>query len=167
MKFKNQKGDVLTIASIFIAIALVIFTFVIAVFMSHINNILYNLKLDMYSMNRSAIIAVNKYSTSVDRFSYNVGAYKDEFIKFLKSNYELDENLSNDDKMITSVEIVEYAIYEKGSNDSYTKKACGARTIHTVLKVKIKPIILKSFLEDIFVFSVHEDVALNLMKTER
>lgn len=135
--------------------------------MSHINNILYNLKLDMYSMNRSAIIAVNKYSTSVDKFSYNVGAYKDEFIKFLKSNYELDENLSNDKKLITSIEIKEYTIYEKGNRDLYTNKTCDVRTIHTVLKVKIRPIILKNFLEDIFVFNVHEDVALNSMKTER
>lgn len=167
MKVKNQNGDVLTIALIFIAIALVIFTFIIAVFMSHINNILYNLKLDMYSMNRSAIIAVNKYSTSMDKFSYNVGAYKDEFIKFLKSNYELDENLSNDKKLITSVEIEEYTIYEKGNRDLYTNKMCDTRTIHIVLSVKIRPIILKNYLEDIFVFTVHEDVALSSMKTER
>lgn len=164
---KNQKGDVLTISLIFVAIALVIFTFIIAVFMSHINNVLYNLKLDMYSMNRSAIIAVNKYSTSIDKFSYNVGAYKEEFIKFLKNNYELDENLSNDKKLITSIKIEEYTIYEKSKKDAYTGKRCDNRTIHTVLKVKIRPIILKNFLEDIFVFTVHEDVALNSMKTER
>lgn len=167
MKVKKQNGDVLTIALIFVGISIVIFTFVIAVFMSHINSILYNLKLDMYSMNRSAMIAVNKYNTSVDKFSYNYSAYKNEFVNLLKSNYELDENLSNDKKLITSIEILDYTIYQKGAVDSYTKKACDARVIHTVLKVKIKPIILKNLLENIFVFTVHEDVALNSMKTER
>ena len=87
--------------------------------------------------------------------------------KFLKSNYELDENLSNDKKLITSVEIEEYTIYEKGNRDLYTNKMYDTRTIHTVLSVKIRPIILKNYLEDIFVFTVHEDVALSSMKTER
>lgn len=167
MKVDNQKGDVLTITLIFVAIALIIFTFVIAIFMSHINNVLYNLKIDMYSMNKSAIIAVNKYSTSIDRFSYNIEAYKEEFIKFLKSNYNLNDELSNSEKLITSIEIKEYAIYERGHKDQYTDEICDVRTIHTVLKVKIKPIILKSILEDIFVFTIHEDVALSSMKTER
>lgn len=165
MKLSNQKGNIITISLIFVAIVITIFTFVIAVFMSHINNILYNLKLDMYSMNKSAIVAVNKYRTSMDEFSYSKVAYEKEFLKLLKSNYELNEDLENDKKLITAITIEEYNIYDKNQKDSFTKEKCNGRTIHTVLKVKIKPIILSELLEEIFVFTIHEDVALNSMIT--
>lgn len=159
----NNKGNVLIIGIVFVAIAIVIFTFVIAVFMSHINSVLYSVKLDMYSMNKSAVIAVNKNKANTDRFSYNKNAYKDEFVKFLIKNYELDDNFSNEDKLITHISIEEYEVYNKNKKDNFTKKRCDDRTIHTVLKVKVRPIILKEFLEDIFCFTIHEDVNLNMM----
>ena len=40
--FKRNNGEVLTISIIFIAIAVTIFMFILAIFMSHINTILYN-----------------------------------------------------------------------------------------------------------------------------
>lgn len=159
----NNKGNVLIIGIVFVAIAIVIFTFVIAVFMSHINSVLYSVKLDMYSMNKSAVIAVNKNKANTDRFSYNKNAYKDEFVKLLIKNYELDDNFSNEDKLITHISIEEYEVYNKNKKDNFTKKRCDERTIHTVLKVKVRPIILKEFLEEIFCFTIHEDVNLNMM----
>lgn len=164
--FKRNNGEVLTISIIFIAIAVTIFMFILAIFMSHINTVLYNLKIDMYTLNKSAIIAINKGKTSIDNFSYNEKVYKNEFIKGLKMNYELDENLENQRKLINRIEIIEYKIYEDNKKDSYTGKKCDGRTLHTVIKVKIKPIILKEFLEEIFIFEIHEDVALNSMIME-
>lgn len=161
-KISKNQGNVLTIALIFIAIAMIIFLFVIAVFMSHINNILYNIKLDMYSMNRSAILAVNKNRANIDDFSYDKKDYEKEFVKLLKRNYELDDHLMNEKKLIKGIIIEEYEIYEAKQKDGYTGEVLNNRVIHTVLKVKIKPIILKSFLEKIFVFDVHEDVNLNM-----
>ena len=51
----------------------------------------------------------------------------------------------------------------KNKKDTFTKKRSSNRVIHTVLKVKVRPIILKEFLENIFVFTVHEDVNLNMV----
>ena len=133
--------------------------------MSSLYPILYNLKIDMYSLNKSAVISVNKYKTSIDDFSYNSKVYKNEFINGLKANYDLNDELENKDKLINKIEVIEYTIYEANKKDSYTKKRVDDRVIHTVLKVRITPIILKSFLEDIFVFTIHEDVVLNSMKT--
>ena len=164
--FKRNNGEVLTISIIFIAIAVTIFMFILAIFMSHINTVLYNLKIDMYTLNKSAIIAINKGKTSIDNFSYNEKVYKNEFIKGLKMNYELDENLENQRKLINRIEIIEYKIYEDNKKDLYTGKKCDGRTLHTVIKVKIQPIILKEFLEEIFIFEIHEDVALNSMIME-
>ena len=162
----NERGEILTIILIFVVIALTIILFVFAIFMSHINTILYNLKIDMYSLNRSAIIAVNKYHTSIDAFSYDEKVYEQEFIRGLKANYDLNDKLENKNKLISKVEIVEYEIYEAGKKDSYTNKRANDRVLHTILKVKICPIILANYLEDIFVFTIHEDVTLNSMKTE-
>ena len=164
---RNQKGNILVISIIFIAMILIIFIFVLGIFVSHINSILYNLKLDMYSMNRSAIISVNKNKANIDYFSYDKKSYQNEFTKVLKQNYKLKEDLTNPEKLITSIKIKEYTIYEKGKKDNYTNKKCDDRVIHTVLEVKIKPIILASFFEDIFTFTIHEDVNINLMKVER
>lgn len=164
---KNKNGEVLTISMIFIAIALTIFVFITTIFMSNINSILYNFKVDMYSLNRSAIISINKTTTSIDDFSYNSNAYRKEFIEGLKKNYELDENLENKDKLINKIEIIEYEIYEDNKRDSYTNKRCDGRTLHTVLRLKIKPIILKDFFENIFTFTIHEDVTLNSMITAK
>lgn len=160
---KNQTGEVLSIAMIFVAIIIIIFTFIIAIFMNHINSILYNFKLDMYSMNRSAIISINKFEGSIDTFLYNEKIYQEEFLKNLKSNYTLDDNLENKDKLISKIEIIEYAIYEDNDKDSYTNERCDGRVLHTVINVKIRPIILKSILEQFFTFTIHEDVALNSM----
>ena len=104
---KKNKGNILIIGLVFIAIALVILTFVIAIFMSHINSILYNVKLDMYSMNRSAVVAVNKNVANMDFFTYNKDTYKKEFVNLLKDTYELNEDFSNNSKLITKVEIKE------------------------------------------------------------
>lgn len=160
---KKNKGNILIIGLVFIAIALVILTFIIAIFISQINSVLYNIKLDMYSMNRSAIIAVNKNIANMDFFTYDKETYKKEFVNLLKDTYELDENFSNNSKLIRKVEVEEYEIYSKNKIDKFTNKRCDDRTIHTVLKVKIKPIILNDILEKIFVFTVHEDVNLNLV----
>lgn len=160
---KNNSGEVITASVIFLAIAIVICLLVITVFVAHINSILYNFKLEMYSLNRSAIIAVNKNKANVDNFSYNAQVYEKEFVNLLKSNYELDDNLKNKNKLISGIEIIEYKIYNARSKDSFSKKNLQDRTIHVVLRVKIKPIILKKLFENIFVFTIHEDVVLNSM----
>ena len=164
---KKANGEILMTSMIFIAIAITIFIFILSIFMSHINTILYNFKIDMYTLNRSAIISINKTTSSIDDFSYDLDAYKVAFTEGLMKNYELDEKLENKEKLINKIEIVDYKIYEDDKKDSYTNKRCDGRTLHTVVKLKIKPIILDEFLEDIFTFTIHEDVALNSMITTR
>lgn len=165
--FKRQNGEILTISMIFISIAITIFIFVLAIFMSHINTVLYNFKIDMYTLNKSAVISINKGRTSIDDFSYNPSVYRKEFVEGLKRNYDLDENLENKNKLISKIEIIEYRVYEKDKVDSYTGKRCDGRTLHTLVRLKVKPIILVNFLEEIFTFTIHEDVALNSMIMDR
>lgn len=160
----NKKGNTFIFSIILIAMTLTILLFIIIIFMSEVNSLLYNVKLDMYSINKSAIISVNKGITSREKFSYDDEEYKKYFEKMLVANYSLDENLSNDDGIVQKVEILEYNIYQKGKKDNYTKLKVKDTTIHSVIKVKIKPIILENMLEKVFTFEIHEDVILNELK---
>jgi hypothetical protein len=163
---KNQKGNALVISGIFVTLALAIFVFIISIFFSHVNSILYRVKIDMFHINKSAILAINKNRGNIDVQSYDKKEYKKYFVEALKNNYELDNNLSNKNKLITKIELVEYEIIQSGKKDSFTKKKVNDTVIHTVVKVKISPIILAEQLEDIFIFVIHDDVKLNLLKVE-
>lgn len=158
-----ERGNTLIIAAIFMAIILTILMFAVAIFTSHVNNTLYNVKLDMYSIARSGIISVNKNQANVGNFKYDVKAYKTEFEKSLKENYKLNEDFENEEKLISKIKILEYKIYKKGEKDNFTKNKTSNRTLHIVLEVKLKPIIFRKLLEKIFVFKIHEDVNLNVV----
>ena len=162
-----KKGNVLIVTVFIIAIFVIILLFIATLFMNHVNSILYTFKLEMYSINKSAIFAVNKGRTSIDDFSYNKNVYKKYFEDEIKRQYDLDKDFKNKDKLISSVKIEEYEILAKNKKDSYTNKKCENQVIHTVVKLKIKPIIMSSLLEDIFTFEIHEDVNLNELNTNR
>ena len=134
--------------------------------MSNVNGIIYGVKTDMYVVNKSAIISVNKNQANIDNFTYNKSEYKKHFIESLRKNYNLNENLENKTGLIKKIEIEEYEIYKIGQKDNYTKERCDAQTIHTVITIKIRPIILANLLENIFTFKIHEDVNLNMVKMQ-
>lgn len=157
-----KRGNILIVAMIFVAICIVITLFISAIFMSHVNSILYNLKLEMYSINKSAIIAVNKNETSIGKFSYNQKAYRTYFEDAIKNSFDLNNDFENKDKLIESIKIIDYGIIEKGKKDSFTNKKCDDRVIHTVVEAKIRPIIMKDLFSKIFTFQIHEDVTLNM-----
>lgn len=158
-----ERGNTLIIATIFMAIILTILIFAVVIFMSHVNNTLYNVKLDMYSIARSGIISVNKNQANVGNFKYDTKTYKKEFEKSLKENYKLNEDFENEEKLISKIKIVEYKIYKKGEKDNFTKSRADDRTLHIVLEVKLRPIIFRKLLEKIFIFKIHEDVNLNVV----
>jgi hypothetical protein len=165
MKTKNNRGNGLIICAFFAAIFLIIIFFIGAVFISEMNSIAYNIKLDMYSINKSAIIAVNKGATSRSGFSYDLKTYKNEIQKLLKANYGLNDNLESQNGLVQKVELVDYEILRKGNRDNYSNNKVKDQTLHTVLKVKIKPIFNIKILEDVCTFDIHEDVVLNELMT--
>lgn len=159
----HKNGNVLIFSVFLIAAVLVIFLFIMLIFMSEVNAYLYNFKLDMYSINKSAIIAVNKGITSRESFSYDSKTYQEYFEEMLKKNYKLDENLENTNGVVQAVTILEYNIVEAGKKDGYTKRKLKDNTIHSVIKIKVKPIFSIKQLERLFTFEIHEDVVLNVL----
>ncbi|MBO5179399.1 MAG: hypothetical protein J6B87_03540 [Clostridia bacterium] len=161
---KNKKGNVMLVSVLFIAAILIIFVFIISIFISQVNSTLYRIKTEMYSINRNGIIAVNKNIANTGKLSYSEKEYKKYFVEAIKENYNLDENLENDSSLVEKIKIKEYEILNKKSKDSYTKKRVENVTLHTVLEIEIKPIIMKKFLDKVFIFDIHEDVVLNGVK---
>ncbi len=159
-----NNGNVLVIFAIFTAIFLTIIIFIATIFTSHVNSTLYNFKLNVYSMAKSGIIAVNKNKLNTGNFSYDTNTYKKELEKMLKINYDLDDSMSNNEKLISKINIEDYKIYKSGEKDRYTNQRCDDTTLHIVLNVKIRPIIMRELLEKIYTFEIHEDVNLNALK---
>ena len=160
----KNKGNAFIISIFFVIIIIFIFAFIMATYVSEVNSLLYNIKLDLYSINKSAIIAVNKTSTSLGQFSYSKNDFELYLKKVLKSNYNLNEKLENESGLVQKVEVVDHIIYKINQKDSITKYKVVSPTIHTVIKVKIKPLLLANFLPDIFTFYIHEDVILDELK---
>ena len=161
---KNEKGNIMLISVLLICAILIIFVFIMSIFISQVNSTLYRIKTEMYVMNRSGIIAVNKNLASEGNFSYSEKEYKKYFIDALIENFNLNEELRNNEGLIERVEIKEYKILKKKQKDSFTKKKVEDVTLHTVVEVELKPIILSKLLDKVFVFDVHEDVILNGVK---
>lgn len=165
-KIKRENGNVVIIAMIFVGIFITIILFIGAVFMSNVNSILHSVKTDMYTINKSAIMAVNKNRANIDDFEYDEKEYKKYFSQMLKKNYDLNDYYENKEKLITKLEIIEYTIYPKGKKDNFTKEKCDDATLHTIVKIKMKPIIMTKMFEDIFTYTIHEDVNLNMVKVK-
>ena len=161
----NRKGNLFIFSIFIIAAILVIFFFILLIFMSETNALLYNMKLDMYSINKSAILSVNKGITSRENFSYDEKDYREYFEKMLKANYRLSEELENKDGVIQEVKVLQYSIEKKGKKDKYTKQKLKDNTIHSVIRVKVKPVLNLAVLKNLFVFEIHEDVILNVLET--
>ncbi len=161
----TNKGNSFIIGIIFVALIIIVLFFVCAVFVGETNSLLYNIKLDMYSINKSAIISVNKGATSRSRIiDYDKKEYLNYFKEMIKKNYNLDDNLSNLNGLVQKVDIVDYEVYRKGKKDRYTNNRVDNTTIHSVIKVSIKPVIFEDLLKDRFVFDIHEDVSMNLVE---
>lgn len=158
-----KRGNVLIFSIFLIAAVLVIFLFMMLIFISEVNAYVYNFKLDMYSINKSAIISVNKGITTRESFSFDKKTYQEYFEDMLRKNYKLNENLENSNGIIKSVKVIEYDIVKAGKKDGYTNKKLLDNTIHSVIEIKIKPIFSIKQLEKLFTFEIHEDVVLNVL----
>jgi len=161
----NNKGNAFLIAIIFIVTIIVIFMFVAVIFVCEMNSILYNIKLDMYSINKTAIISVDKGITSRESFSYDLNEYKNQFLKLIKKNYKLDDSFRNSNGVVEEIQLIQYEIIKPRKKDPCTKRKLDDMTIHSVVRVKIKPIFFEELLDQICTFEIHEDVVLNQLIT--
>lgn len=138
--------------------AMFLFLFAVAVFMSHVNSILYTVKVDMFLINRSAILALNRDIEKREISSISRDDYYNYFKKVLEYNYNLDDNLKSGNRLIEQIDILQYEYFTTTTVDNVTGKTISEPTIHAEIGVKVRPIVFKNALADIFYFRIHQDV---------
>ncbi len=159
-RLKESKGETNLLLIIVLQgfVVMFIFLFSIAVLVSHINAIMYTVKVDMFAINRAAVIALNKEVekgnvSSVDRDDYYI-----YFKKVLQYNYKLDENLEAGSRLIEKIDILQYEYYTDSTEDDVTGKPIDEPTIHAQIGVRVKPIVFRSIFSELFYFRIHQDV---------
>ncbi len=163
-KLLDKKGDmsvyVITLTAIFIIFILIAFS--ICVLFVNIYSVVYDYKMDLYNLNKSAVISVNKVKGSYGIYEYDKNEYLEKFKEMLIKSYNLDINLKNGSKFIKQIEILEYEIYKNGQTDSITKKHIQNDTIHVVTNITFEPILFKFIFPNNCTFKLHNDISIKL-----
>jgi hypothetical protein len=76
----------------------------------------------------------------------------------MKQSWGLDGRLQNGQGLIKGAEIKSILILEEGDIDPVDKKSSDSLTVHTVIKVKVKPVIFESLLKNRSEFEFHTDL---------
>lgn len=127
--------------------AVLIFFFAAAVFVNHVNSIMYTVKVDMFMINRAAIIALNRDAGGKDINEISREDYLNFFKQVLRQNYGLDENLEGGNKLIDRIDILKY--------DYDTIKE---PIIKTEIGVKVSPVVFRAAFKDMFYFKIQQNV---------
>ncbi|MBE5821668.1 MAG: hypothetical protein E7311_03645 [Clostridiales bacterium] len=157
-----KKGDV----SIYIIMIVIVFMIILLLFFSatvlliNVYIVVYDYKLNLYNLNKNAIMSVNNLKGSYGIYEYDKNEYLSEFKKALIKQYQLNESLENGNKNISKIEILEYEIYEKNDIDSITSKEINNNTIHVVTNIKYRPIIFSFLFKKGIIFKVHNDISI-------
>ena len=161
IKNKNR-GSIVFIVVLVILLLMVLFTFFTAfVFKHNVNLVLHNLKNDLFLISRNSIFSIEKdmMAEDVDLINYvDLKEYIKDEIRFA---WGLDRNLKNGKGVIKSAKIEDLEILEVGDKDKTNNKTVNCLTVHLILGVKVKPIILEKAFDDIFYFKFHEDLKLD------
>ena len=74
------------------------------------------------------------------------------------SNWDLDSKLKNGKSLIEEAKIKEVFVLEEGEVDWIAGDIKDNLVVHTVINVKIKPVIFKGLLEEKCKFDFHHDI---------
>jgi len=124
-----------------------VFLFAASVLVNHINSIMYTIKVDMFMINRAAIIALNKDAEGKDLKDISREDYLKFFKQALEQNYGLDQSLQSGNKLIEKIEIL-----------SYEYDTTNEPMIKTEIGVKVSPIVFRQAFQDIFYFKIKQNV---------
>jgi hypothetical protein len=137
---------------------MILLLFAAAVFVSHLNSLLYTIKVDMFTINRSAILALNRETEKGNIDSIDRNSYYNYFKKVLQYNYNLDSDLRSGNKFIEKIDILQYEYYSNSVVDNVSGKLLTEPTIHTEIGVKVTPIVFGDIFADLFYIHIHQDV---------
>jgi len=161
-----KRGSMFFIVGVVVFLMIVLFTFfAIIVFKNNVNLVLHGLKNDLFLISRNSIFSIEKNLMADDIERIDEDDLKHYISNEISEVWNLDYRLSNGRGIIKSADILELEVLEEGDNDSVSGKEAKCFTVHLVVGVKVKPIILNQIFDDIFYFKLHEDLKLNKLES--
>ena len=156
---KQENGSITFSVGIMVFLLLIFMVlFFIIVSKSTMNMVLHEIRSDLYLINRNAIFAIQKDLMGED-INY---LYNDELRALIKdgiiASWNLDNKLKNGQGLIAEANIGQVLVIEEGEIDFVKKELSEELKVHTVIKVKVKPVIFQSLLKDKNEFEFHTDI---------
>lgn len=158
----KEKGSIMFPVGVMVFLTLIFMVmFFIVISKSTVNMVVHEIRSDLYLINQNALFAIQK-----DLMGEDISClYEDELAGLIADGIEkswgLDSRLKNGTGLIKEAKIKKVLVLEEGEPDPISGDLCDTLTVHTIIKVKIKPVIFQSLLEDKSEFEFHTDLSIN------
>ena len=160
-----NKGSMIFTVIFAVFLIMILFTFfTVIVFKNNVNLVLHNLKNDLYLISKNSVFSIERNIMGED--IEEIDEYELEYYisNEIRQAWNLNYSLKNGKGIIKSADILELEVLNAGDKDPVSGKMMDSFSVHIVVGVKVKPIILISMFEDIFYFKLHEDLKLNKLE---
>lgn len=159
---KKERGSIIFPVGIMVFLLLIfMFLFFVVVSKSTFNMVLHEIRSDLYLISRNAIFAIQKDLMGEDISCLYEGEIEDLIYEGIRTSWELDGRLKNGQGLIKEAKIKNVLVLGDGDLDPVDKEISEELMVHTVIKVKVKPVIFKSLLEDKSEFEFHTDLQID------
>lgn len=159
---KNERGSItFPVGVMFFLMLIFMFLFFIVVSKSTMNMVLHEIRSDLYLINRNAIFAIQKDLMGEDLSYLYEGELEELISDGIKTSWELNGRLKNGQGLIEEAKIENIVVIEEGDLDPVDKEISEELMVHTVIRVKVKPVIFRSLLEDKSEFEFHTDLQID------
>ena len=156
---KEEKGSIMFPVGVMVFLILIfMFLFFTIVSKSTVNMVLHEIRSDLYLINQNAIFAIQKDLMGEDISCLYEGELETLIADGMKQAWKLDTRLQNGQGLIRGAEIKNVLVLEAGELDPVDKTLSDSLMVHTVIKVKIKPVIFESLLKGKCEFEFHTDL---------
>lgn len=164
---RSEKGNIIFSVSIFGSILLVFFIlFAIIISKSNFNLLIHEARSDIYLIARNAVFALEREMMGEDIEEADYDRLLDLVEQGMKETWDLDGRLKNGRGLIKQAKIEELMFLETYDTDPVTYKVTPTFSLHIVVKLSFKPIILTSVIEDKYEIFIHEDIRMEKMQLE-
>jgi len=165
IKRLNKGSTAFTVAIVVLLIMILFTFFAVIVFKNNVNLVLHNLKNDLYLISRNSIFSIEKNVMGEDVNEIDEYDLKYYISNEIREAWNLGYGLQDGTGIIKSTDILELEVLDVGDEDAINGKKVTCLTVHMVVGVKVKPIILNKIFDDIFYFKLHEDLKLDKLET--
>lgn len=157
----KEKGNITFSVALFaVLVILLLMLFSIIISKSTLNLILHEIRSDLYLVNRNAIFAIQRDLMGEDIESLNEDELEELISKGISISWGLDKKLRNGTGIIKEAKILDIEVLEDGEIDTITKKEIKNFTVHTVIKVKVIPMVFEELVGEKCEFNLHQDIKL-------